>query len=56
MPFTHSAARSEGNGNGGGMPWEETVIRTGDQLNAAADNENLAALESYEAVAEVWGA
>jgi DNA polymerase-3 subunit alpha len=56
VPFSHSAARNDGNKNGGGMPWEETVIRTGDQLNAAADNENLAALESYEAVAEVWGA
>ncbi|MDR2048706.1 MAG: DNA polymerase III subunit alpha, partial [Treponema sp.] len=41
---------------GNGLPWEETVIRTGDGLTAAADTENLAALEACEAVAEVWGA
>jgi DNA polymerase-3 subunit alpha len=33
----------------------ETVIRTAAQLSAAADKEHLAALEAYEAVAEVWG-
>jgi DNA polymerase-3 subunit alpha len=44
-------------GNGNGFVFrEETVIRTGDRLNAAADSEKLAVLEGYEAVAEVWGA
>jgi DNA polymerase-3 subunit alpha len=57
VPFSPAAVRAESDEtNGFNRGREETVIRTDAKLNAAADNEKLAALEAYEAVAEVWGA